>query len=477
MLEVLSSSFSSATPCGGVAPATSSSIDSVAADAYADPAFSPPPGPRGSVQSEGGVTVITHRQVPRDVLDHKLWFHVFASRSAKSGREFSGTAASLIPFLTSHAVGTKDGTAIVAGVKKGDHWYGEPPLPGCRPFFPRATRDRLKDAALTRMTMMCLDLDKGDDGVEIIRRVKDAGFFAVLTPSFSHLSVTETDLSQEKLEAHAGHGAPFSLEEALAFLVRVEGFNPTVLENAELVGEVVKGKKKRLSLRVRHSPLQKYRLIAPLVTPWHVPPGLSEKDASEPWGNLMRGLAHRLGVVLDESTVDLQRLFFVPRRPEGREVTTHIIGGHLLDWRTIDPVERVTEAKAKVVKKTGRGAAKRRAADRGVDSWVRDYRFYDPTIPARLKARGRSFNLVRFMLSQGFEVRAGSPERGGWVSFRCPNADEHSEDDTPGHTSFYCASPDATYPTQAMCFHDHCRSLGVPEFVDLIFKEQEAGNV
>ena len=236
--------------------------------------------------------------------------------------------------LSKHTPGKKDGPCILQGeVIDGER----------------------RAKAIRANYMIGLDLDTGEDAATIDARIRELGLFAVRYSTHSHLkSVSEFNrdsvMKRMKLD-----GEPKEAD-MRRFLSEVKGYKPHIIKNLELLEDVHGAD--GVKVRVKHKPMQKYRLIFPLSMPFiFAERGVSHSAAIEEWKERMGGLAEVLRVHLDESCVDPSRLYYLPRHPDGTDnYELAIINGKPLDIedlprvgvgrkkRSLDPFEQAATA-------------------------------------------------------------------------------------------------------------------------------------
>lgn len=190
--------------------------------------------------------------------------------------------------------------------------------------------------AVARCYGVGLDIDVGLSGAAIDAALVAFGHLGVRYTTFSN-GKTISKLNKDKLVKWCDkHGIEFDGAGVLRFLDEESRWDKTLLGSAEYTGD--SHEPEGLMACVSHAPMPKHRIVLPLAEPFD-PTKVANTHAEgmRMWAAVCRSVARALGdLPMDNSAVDPSRLFYFPRHPKGRPHETTIMGGPLLDWRTLD---------------------------------------------------------------------------------------------------------------------------------------------
>jgi len=187
------------------------------------------------------------------------------SIESKQWKQWPGTWAQFKRDLSEHReVSKKDGPAYLPGKLNGT--------------------ERRKNA-VERLDLLVLDSDRGADLKEIASRLRALGYAAVVHSSYSHLSC-QSLIKFDDYKRHTGTGE-VTAEGAQAYLIEKKGFRPEVLADVTII-EAMRLTPNGIFIVVGHAPIQKGRIIVPLLNPYVITvrmqaQGLSQRQAQELW--------------------------------------------------------------------------------------------------------------------------------------------------------------------------------------------------
>lgn len=166
---------------------------------------------------------------------------------------------------------------------------------------------RAKDD-IEAITFATYDVDNGEPVEVVVERLKSLGYFAVLYTTFSHGNAKTSIEYPMFVEAGQESEVFYSQLRALELPVLGADF-PTFSDGIT-------------KIKYTHAPTQKYRIVFPLEKPFMLSPGDTEvhEIRCREWRDRLVNFANNtLGISIDESGCDVNRLFFTPRHKPGDE--------------------------------------------------------------------------------------------------------------------------------------------------------------
>jgi hypothetical protein len=194
-----------------------------------------------------------------------------------------------------------------------------------------------KKAAVAACYGIGLDIDVGVPGEVIDKALIDLGCLAIRYTTHSH-GKTSTKLLKDRVTKWLRKNGEDEVTEAgiIRFLREESRWDETIIASVEYAGDVQEPE--GFMVDIHHIPMPKHRVVLPLAEPF-VPTTVAKThdEGMKMWGQACHALARLLGdLPLDRSAVDPSRLFYFPRHAPDRPHQTTIVGGDLLDWRTLD---------------------------------------------------------------------------------------------------------------------------------------------
>ncbi len=222
--------------------------------------------------------------------------------------------------LSSNKVGQKDGPAFTQGEIEGPERRGN---------------------LVTRQHIFGLDVDCGYDIDTVHRIIGDLGLLAVIYTTHSHLT-TKTEIAESALTKWADrNNIQVDATACRRYLVEERGYLPAIVENLVFHGrQMVQGV--GASFVCEHAPMPKFRLVFFLDHPFDVMKEGDTTDAArKKWVRKIYGMARILGnLPIDQSCIDLSRLFYLPRRKTADSTfEIRIIAGKLLNLDEVPEVD------------------------------------------------------------------------------------------------------------------------------------------
>lgn len=330
------------------------------------------------------------------------WGH---NREDKNFRNLKGSFGQLFEegaLLSKFAAGDKDGTCILSGVIVGGGGQ-------------RIAKN------MTKNYLVMFDHDTGETVDEIAAKIENAGLFAVLWTTYSHMQ-PETMVSEDALLKwlrKSGHKTdPIAETQVVEFLIETKKIKPAVFAGDLTLTRVhVEG---GMKYRLTHAPMPRVRSMFLLDKPFDFAQrGSSQLAAIQEWKERYAGLAHMLGVAWDRSCVDPSRLMYTPRVAPGTDLAAlgheiRVIPGEPLD---LEMIPRVAEKGPKTAALRGPRDSVRKSDMNG---------FRTPGLKAFIRDHATDFEAATWLeTSFPDDVRSGAGS--GKIEFRCPREDKHSE--------------------------------------------------
>jgi len=332
------------------------------------------------------------------------------------------TVGGLALALSHHAVGPKDGPAIVPSSLIGG---------------------QRKKSAAKFADLVGLDVDCGFDFDVLIKQVQAAGLFCVLHTTHSHLR-GYTDVAQKHFHKWSDdQSRPHDLDALKTYLADVKKMMPKFADSATAFS--LEHLEDGVFYRVQHDPIPKARLffllLRRIVFANHAD---SLEAAQAEYRQLILGLGAELGVPVDEACTDPSRLFFMARHDaDATEFRSAIVFGEMLDADAI--LSRSTD-----VPDVGPPTAP--TNDHAKGSAV-------PSVAGDLKRwvarNGRRFQVVQALLHHAPEQVGSDAAGGDGRHIVCPFEEEHS---TPGGEGTFAVDAIGGDGFRISCSHNSCKA-------------------
>ena len=343
--------------------------------------------------------------------------------------------------LTNHPVGkSKQGDSIVIG----------------------ETIDGERTAnAVKSLGAIVIDIDSGPTIESVIDKLEELGDLALVYSSFNHKKtklVLKHDDVVKKLKLEDTPN-----ETQVREYLRVhhkDRYDQDFLDEVKVVDPRHHGPN-GLQVICETPPLHKIRIILPL---WEAcvlaDIGTTTQQWKDAWADIVTGyVVNRLGVAFDSTSCDVNRLFYLPRHPEGAEWVSTVVMGRPLRYDEIEPY-----SKDKYVK------------DRGENDPFTAGSTPADDLPKRcLTPSGKDIgkwyktHKHRWLITDVLEAYAPEKIRNtvteGKLEIECPFEHEHS---TEGGTGTLAMSPfvNSHEVWSVSCPHDACQGRSKLEFVE-----------
>ncbi len=324
----------------------------------------------------------------------------------------------LTELLTKHKRGRKEGSCIVPAIFRGT---------------------RRIQAEADQIDLIVLDADCGHTLEEIETAVTARGWACIIHSTHSHLTMMTT--------AKKSHWDKFSeanpAGDARGFLIGEKHYLPRVAEGARI------GAVNGVEITFKHQPCPKFRIVLPLSRPWRAPDYASQDAANAAWKERIDALAAALGLSHDQSCVDANRLFYLPRHPgDGREPVARVIDGADCDiWTLPTPAAPVQTGGLFAAKPTT-------APDAGEYTDPQTGEITDLRQWAR--SHGKRFEIVKALQARAPAIFVGHVADGTKHHIHCPNEDAHTTTGADRATFIVNASEADNKGFAVHCRHAHC---------------------
>lgn len=350
----------------------------------------------------------------------QLEIAVGANRHEKNWRTVPMTRGKLVHDLIKFERGPKDGACITQG--------------------PLINGQRIAKNVIANHIIM-LDCDTGESLASLERKVLDAGLFAVLWTTYSHMKAV-TEIPEDRLVKLARDmrtPMPNVDDEQPELCALAEKYLASKKYNTSILASITRVDKQHreggIKYVVHHDPMPRARIMMFLKDPYiFATAKATQAQAIQDWKEAYAGVAEMLGVDYDQSCVDPSRLMYTPRLPAdiedfieaGHDII--VIGGNALDLDTVPRIkkgERYSSTHQNVGYGQQSGVVSNpllSAADQaGVSTDGR--KSYPQWLLRFLKKHGDDFDIIGFCEAYD-ELLSNNGEK---AELTCPNEDRHTE--------------------------------------------------
>lgn len=354
-----------------------------------------------------------------------------------------------------HARAAKEGFAYFPGVLRFGDAESKAALNALRTLLPEIPADATgnidrSNANVIEMRMLVLDFDKGasfDDVMEVVRGLGLA--FVAYTTHSNGKSETEL-LKRAAVKFNNGDN---NVTDAVVqkYLSEKLGYVSEIATTATIAKEDLDDDG-ALWLIIKHAPIDKFRLVIPLATPF--------RGDSEAWKRIYCWFADKLGFPYDKSGAVMCQAFYFPSRPAS-SVPGRVLRGHgmpldFAEWKDEISVAVAASSRTDKAKKSARTGIKRSSSA--------------PSATAgNFSLRG--VRIASVIAEHADDIVTTTPKSEGGrlkVSLECPFADEHTQQrgkNTRGGCWAQDPEPGKEFGV-VRCSHDHCRERRTEDFID-----------
>ena len=325
------------------------------------------------------------------------------------------------------------------------------------------------DAAVETMYAVGIDIDSGTKLTHVVDKLVEAGYFALVYTTFSHLK-TKLELKHDAVvKAMKLDDTPTrtQIQEYLR-LHHKDRYDRDFISEIKVIN-AREHTSDGLMIILETPAIDKYRVILPLAKPVHLSDlAPTMQGWKEVWADAVTGVAvNMLDADFDASCSDVNRLFYTPRHPKGGEFYSAIVLGKPLPFDEIEPASKEQYVRSR--KATGDPFT----YDDGDQKEIQSYQ-----TPSGMSLNDWHKKVKdRFLIADVLEtyasdkLRSAGGEKVGTVHLECPFEHEHS---THGGTATMAMNPDANsegYWT-IFCRHDACSGRHKLEFLQQMLADE-----
>lgn len=334
-----------------------------------------------------------------------------------------------------------------------------------------------KDGAIKTMYAIGLDINSGAKLKAVKAKLQELNLFAILYTSHSNGKDTLTLKHDDIMRKLKLDESPNRTQ--IQMYLREhhkDRFDDEFIQTIE-IGELRKQTPDGLRTILKTEPLDKFRVILPLWEPVELADlGATVNAWKEAWADAVVGVGvNMLGVNIDATCSDVNRLFYTPRHKAGSDWYCAVIMGRPLRFGEIEPY-----SKARYVKERGLNddpfaavGGSTKAETYGDGSGERE--IFETESGINLNDWHKKYK-SRFLIADVIEtfcpdkLRVAGGEKAGTCHLECPYEHEHS---TEGGTATMAMNPDeceSGYWT-IFCRHDACQGRHKLEFLKAMLDE------
>lgn len=302
---------------------------------------------------------------------------------------------------------------------------------------PKGYTSRTADGMKT-VECIGLDVDSGDSYSAVLDRVEALGVACIAYTSYSDGTRTSR-LKRDDVLRHLKIDRDPTEDEMRAFLAAKGGLRPEIVASVRIEAQA-EHTEKGVQIVLSHAPLEKWRLLFPLVEPLTVTTlaPASHRKAREVYARKVRGLAQMLGVMADEACFDVSRVFYLPSHPPGGDYALDVIRGRGLTVAEIPEVEKGGSKSAFEI--AGGAEAGPEIAGMSAKAWAKKY----------------GQRLLIAELIRGEAPEKEREDKGGLLVVECPFDEWHGNADDPDDSACHVRDADVGEGFVWQCKHNSC---------------------
>lgn len=272
----------------------------------------------------------------------------------------------------------------------------------------------------TQIDVAVLDSDAGNSLEEIESAIRGHGWAAIVHSTHSHLTC-RTIIAAAPYDKWTGENPGATTAD---YMAAKKSYLPRVIEGAEIIDETHEGAREYV---VQHNPCPKFRILIPLATPWLAEDFQSPGAGQAVWRERIGAVAYSIGLLHDQSCVDVSRLFYTPRVRQGAEFIATVIEGEDCPLWTL-PGAKAPQVEAPLFNAV---APIHRAFSGHKEVITPDGEIIDLTVWGA--QCGSRFEIVKALKARAPGI-FGSRRSGSKHHLHCPNAENHTSgaNDTTG---------------------------------------------
>ncbi|WP_425090832.1 hypothetical protein [Tropicimonas sp. S265A] len=305
--------------------------------------------------------------------------------------------------------------------------------------------------AVTTIDAIGLDCDTGHlTYEEAVSRAREIDFAFASHTSFNHLT-TESEFNYDAVVKHAHCDGEPTLEQIKNYAKDKKNLAPHIIESIE-VEEMRHHSAEGLFIRVRHLPIDKYRLIFLLRSTVTIADlGNTLAEAHEVHSQKVMGLAEMVGVPTDPATLDVSRFFYAARHREG---TKHHVAIH-----RAPPIDYDDIPTAKKPKKSTEGRNRR------PDVVVETPDGVTVDVSALYDRYAKRWELATITEHCDLATSVAANNSGGKFHVVCPYADGHTDSADDTATFAMNAEDSETEFAVVKCLHGSCQGRHLVDYL------------
>lgn len=312
-------------------------------------------------------------------------------------------------------------------------------------FFPivfgkSAGKDRTANAMVTQ-ECMTLDVESGDFYLDAVDRAAKLGIACIAYTSFND-QTEKSHVERDKVLAwmdKAGREGDPTDDDVREWMAASGKYRPEHVASVRIATPYIHTPK-GVMIEIAHNPLDKFRMVFPLDKPVEIGRiARKVRDGRDLYKRKLLGLAAKLGLVIDESCIDVSRAFYMPSHPPGAEGVIDIIRGRALTFEELPEGE---SSKRNAFEKAGAGAETdgREIAGMSAKVWA-----------AKYAKRLRIADLIT--LNAPERVRE---DKGSLLVVECPFDEWHSNAGDPVDGGCHVQDADGDTGFVWKCKHNSC---------------------
>lgn len=302
---------------------------------------------------------------------------------------------------------------------------------------PKGYTSRTADGMKT-VECIGLDVDSGDSYSAVLDRVEVLGVACIAYTSYSDGTRTSR-LKRDDVLRHLKIDRDPTEDEMRAFLAAKGGLRPEIVASVRIEAQA-EHTEKGVQIVLSHAPLEKWRLLFPLVEPLTVTTlaPASHRKAREVYARKVRGLAQMLGVMADEACFDVSRVFYLPSHPPGGDYALDVIRGRGLTVAEIPEVEKGGSKNGFEI--AGGVEAGPEIAGMSAKAWAKKY----------------GQRLLIAELIRGEAPEKEREDKGGLLVVECPFDEWHGNAGDPDDSACHVRDADVGEGFVWQCKHNSC---------------------
>ncbi|MEL6828817.1 MAG: primase-helicase family protein [Pseudomonadota bacterium] len=306
-------------------------------------------------------------------------------------------------------------------------------------------------ASVVSLGAVALDCDTGHVSFkDAVTNARERGHAFIAYTSHSHRT-TETVLKYDVVVKHAACDGEPTLDQIKAFVADKKNLAPHIVQSMEVAGMREHGPD-GLVIRVSHDPIQKFRLIFPLVENVMIADlANTQAEAFEIHKRKVFGLAAQLGLITDAAATDVSRAFFTARHQKEANYRVVVHRAPPLAYDDI-PLANVDGPQSARKAKRERVVAERPDGDT-VD------------VSALYERYAKRWMLAEIAEECDLATSANAQNAGGKFHIRCPFADGHMDSSDDTATVAINAEDSTTGYSVIKCQHASCQGRHLTEYL------------